>query len=57
MAQNRNESILWLEVLKTNIGAQRFYTANGFQSLAELPFRTDIAEIQMVVMARYSFRD
>lgn len=54
-AQNRNEGFLWLDVLKTNSNAQRFYGNFGFRPLGEIPFSTDVAEIGMVVMCRDLF--
>jgi len=51
-AQNRNEGFIWLDVLKSNSNAQRFYESFGFRALGEIPFSTDIAEIGMVVMCR-----
>lgn len=54
-AQNRNERFLWLDVLKTNSNAQRFYESFGFRALGEIPFSTDLAEIGMVVMCRDLF--
>lgn len=41
---------MWLDVLKTNSNARRFYEAYGFQEIGEIPFNTDLAEIGMVVM-------
>lgn len=49
-AKTRKESTLWLDVLKTNSPAQRFYQSCGFQVVGEIPFRTDKADIGMVVM-------
>lgn len=49
-AAQRRESLLWLDVLKTNVDAQRFYAAFGFRQIGEIPFSTDLAEIGMVVM-------
>lgn len=49
-AQNHNEDFIWLDVLKTNSNAQRFYEGFGFRTLGEIPFSTDKAEIGMVVM-------
>lgn len=49
-AKTRNEGFLWLDVLKTNSNAQRFYERFGFKALGEIPFSTDIAQIGMVVM-------
>lgn len=51
MAAKRSD-MLWLDVLKTNLGAQRFYASRGFRVLGEEPFNTDLFEIGMVVMAR-----
>ncbi|WP_306108734.1 MULTISPECIES: N-acetyltransferase [unclassified Pseudomonas] len=51
LAQNRQERLLWLEVLKTNISAQRLYERRGFEAQAEIPFSTDLAAIPMVLMA------
>lgn len=50
LARARLQPALWLEVLKTNESAQRFYQRYGFEHLAEIPFSTDIAAIPMVVM-------
>ena len=51
MAAKRSD-MLWLDVLKSNVGAQRFYANRGFHALGEIPFDTDLLEIGMVVMAR-----
>ena len=50
-AIERGERLLWLDVLKTNSNARRFYEGFGFQEIGEIPFKTDLAEIGMVVMA------
>lgn len=50
-AIERAESLLWLTVLKSNANARRFYEAFGFQATGEIPFKTDLAEIGMDVMA------
>lgn len=42
---------IWLDVLKSNTTARRFYERNGLRVLGELPFATDRAQIGMVVMA------
>ncbi len=47
----RRSDMLWLDVLKSNVGAQRFYASRGFQALGEIPFNTDLLEIGMLVMA------
>lgn len=49
-AIERGERLLWLDVLKTNSNARRFYKDFGFQEIGEIPFKTDLAEIGMVVM-------
>ena len=43
---------IWLEVLKNNVNAQKFYGKVGFRAVSEIPFKTDMAEIGMVVMIR-----
>ncbi len=50
-AIERGERLLWLDVLKTNSNARRFYEGFGFQEIGEIPFKTDRIEIGMVVMA------
>ena len=49
-AQDRNQGSIWLDVLKSNSDAQRFYEHFGFRTLGEVPFSTDMAEIGMTVM-------
>jgi ribosomal protein S18 acetylase RimI-like enzyme len=49
-AVQRGEHLLWLDVLKSNTHAQRFYEALGFQPTGEIPFATDLTAIGMVVM-------
>ena len=51
LAQERGEP-LWLDVLKTNVGAQRLYARQGFRVLGEVAFATDRMEIGMLVMMR-----
>ena len=48
----RSSARIWLDVLKSNTTARRFYERNGLRVLGELPFRTDRADIGLVVMAR-----
>ncbi|WP_263769451.1 GNAT family N-acetyltransferase [Propionivibrio soli] len=48
----RAQSWVWLDVLKSNRGAQAFYQKHGFQMIGEIPFSTDKAEIGLFVMAR-----
>lgn len=49
----RGERMIWLNVLKTNLGAQRFYANRQFETIGEMPFRTDLGEdIGMLVMRR-----
>ncbi len=50
--KKRSCTRIWLDVLKSNTGAQRFYAGKGFRVVGEIPFRTDLAEIGMVVMTR-----
>lgn len=50
--KKRSGTRIWLDVLKSNTGAQKFYAGNGFREVGEIPFRTDLAEIGMVVMIR-----
>jgi len=50
-ARERGERLLWLDVLKTNSNARRFYEGFGFQEIGEIPFKTDLVEIGMVAMA------
>ncbi|WP_317202069.1 GNAT family N-acetyltransferase [Janthinobacterium sp.] len=50
LGTKRGESLVWLDVLKTNLSARRFYSSLGFQERGEIPFKTDIVEIGMVVM-------
>jgi ribosomal protein S18 acetylase RimI-like enzyme len=52
MVRHRSNRRIWLDVLKINVGAQRFYEKSGFARLGEMPFKTDRAEVGMVVMAR-----
>lgn len=49
-AVQRRERLLWLDVLKSNLNAQRFYAGFGFRRIGEIPFSTDLVEIGMVVM-------
>lgn len=45
-------TLLWLDVLKSNAGARRFYERSGFSLIGEFPFATDFREIGMSVMVR-----
>ena len=49
---SRRCELLWLDVLKSNVGAQRFYANHGFQVLGEIPFSTDLMQSGMFVMVR-----
>jgi len=53
VVRQRSNRRIWLDVLKINVGAQRFYAKAGFARLGEMPFKTDLAEVGMVVMARH----
>ncbi|AIC19537.1 GNAT family acetyltransferase [Pseudomonas chlororaphis] len=50
-ATDAGEPCLWLDVLKSNIGAQRFYASAGLRQIGEVPFNTDLEQIGMWVMA------
>ena len=43
---------IWLDVLKTNLKAQKFYARNQFEVISEIPFQTDKQEIGMFVMSK-----
>jgi diamine N-acetyltransferase len=49
-AKNMGESIIWLEVLQSNLQAQRFYERAGFKKSGRLPYQTDLKDIGMTVM-------
>jgi ribosomal protein S18 acetylase RimI-like enzyme len=49
-ADRRGVSLVWLDVLRSNLDAQRFYERHGFKRSGETPFKTDLLEIGMVVM-------
>lgn len=49
-AREREDSFVWLDVLKTNERARRFYLAGGLVEIGERPFATDLQEIGLVVM-------
>lgn len=49
-ACERRQALLWLDVLKTNLGAVRFYQAQGFEIRGQLPFATDVGEHGMWIM-------
>lgn len=52
-ATAQGEPILWLNVLTTNADARRFYATHEFETIGQVPFRTDLGEdIGMWVMAR-----
>ncbi len=51
-ALENNYLKLWLDVLKSNTGAIRFYKANGFEQMGELPFKTDLLEVGQWVMVK-----
>jgi ribosomal protein S18 acetylase RimI-like enzyme len=51
-ARDAGEPLVWLDVLKTNPNAARFYERHGFRIAGELPFATDLGEHGMWVMTR-----
>lgn len=44
--------LVWLDVLKANTHAMRFYERCGFRTVGELPFATDQRDISLWVMER-----
>jgi ribosomal protein S18 acetylase RimI-like enzyme len=48
----RGSGLIWLDVLKTNVGAQRLYARLGFRICGEQPFAADTGEIGMFIMRR-----
>ena len=52
VARAAGEALIWLDVLKTNPGARRFYERYGFRVTGELPFASDLDEQGMWVMTR-----
>jgi ribosomal protein S18 acetylase RimI-like enzyme len=52
VARAAGAALIWLDVLKTNPRARRFYERHGFRVTGELPFATDLAEQGMWVMTR-----
>jgi ribosomal protein S18 acetylase RimI-like enzyme len=51
-AKEQGESCIWLDVLKSNLKARRFYERLGFRQVGDLSFSTDRREIGMAVMLR-----
>jgi ribosomal protein S18 acetylase RimI-like enzyme len=52
-ASREGEPMLWLNVLRNNADARRFYAAHGFETAGQMPFRTDLGEeIGMWAMIR-----
>jgi ribosomal protein S18 acetylase RimI-like enzyme len=49
-ATRAGEDVVWLDVLKTNDGGRRLYERCGFRVAGELPFATDIQQIDFWVM-------
>lgn len=48
------EPMLWLNVLRSNADARRFYATHGFETVGQIPFRTDLGEeIGMWTMIRH----
>ena len=52
VASKRDQAAIWLNVLASNRGGQRFYANAGFTSVGEIQFDTDIARIEMRTMVR-----
>ena len=52
-ATAEGEPMLWLNVLRNNTDARRFYAAHGFDTVGRRPFRTDLGdELGMWTMTR-----
>ncbi|MEN8280090.1 GNAT family N-acetyltransferase [Acinetobacter gerneri] len=51
-AQNNAQQFIYLEVLKNNLRAQKFYQKFGFEEKLEIPFSTDLYEIGMLIMLK-----
>ena len=51
-ARAARQPLIWLDVLKSNPGATRFYQRHGFQIIDEQPFSTDLGEQGMWLMVR-----
>jgi ribosomal protein S18 acetylase RimI-like enzyme len=43
-ASAKDESMVWLNVLRSNADARRFYARHGFDAVGQVPFRTDLGE-------------
>lgn len=52
LAQKNGEEVIWLDVLKANTGAIRFYQRYGFSTVGEQPFKTDSQDIGLWIMCR-----
>jgi len=51
-ARADGEPLVWLDVLRSNEAAARFYARHGFVRRGQVPFATDLGEIGMWVMSR-----
>lgn len=51
-AQNNAQQFIYLEVLKNNLRAQKFYQKFSFEEKLEIPFSTDLYEIGMLIMLK-----
>ena len=51
-ARQTGKELMWLDVLKSNTGGQRFYERLGFEKYREIPFQTDKMDVGMWVMKK-----
>ncbi|CAG9000750.1 MAG: hypothetical protein CENE_02757 [Candidatus Celerinatantimonas neptuna] len=52
LASELNSEYVWLDVLKNNTQAQKFYRRHQFKIVDEIPYKTDRYEIGMFVMVK-----
>ncbi|WP_219725490.1 GNAT family N-acetyltransferase [Vibrio diazotrophicus] len=52
LASELDSKYAWLDVLKNNVQAQKFYQRHQFRIVDEIPYKTDRYEIGMFVMVK-----